>query len=109
MNHLPLHCRQEANTIMVHCRMLDATAQQQQEALGVLGVNIVHGALTYGSDHAAIISYLMDDLNRSRMEVGCPVSASCLCKVAKLHSWVQPANWCHQSSLKGDNDGISEC
>ena len=55
---------------MVHCRMLDATAQQQQEALGVLGVNIVHGALTYGSDHAAIIAYLMDDLNRSRMEVG---------------------------------------
>ena len=61
--------RQEANTIMVHCRMLDATAQQQQEALGVLGVNIVHGALTHGSDHAAIINSLMDDLNRSRMEV----------------------------------------
>lgn len=68
---------------MVHCRMLDATAQQQQEALGVLGVNIVHGALTYGPDHAAIIAYLMDDLNRSRMEVRCPSIACLSCMVCR--------------------------
>lgn len=31
---------------MLHCRMLDGTAQLQQEALGVLGVNFIHGVLT---------------------------------------------------------------
>lgn len=72
----PLHCspyepdcRAEPNTVMLHCRMLDATAQLQQEALGILGVNLVHGALTKAGQHYQILAGLMDDLGRSRIEV----------------------------------------
>ena len=54
---------------MIHCRMLDATAQLQQEALGILGVNLVHGALTKAGQHYQILAGLMDDLGRSRIEV----------------------------------------
>lgn len=41
----------------------------QAEALGILGVNLIHGALTKGGDHYAIVSSLMDDLSRARIEV----------------------------------------
>lgn len=61
--------REEPNTIMIHIRMLDSTAQLQQEALGVLGVNFIHAALTMGSDISRIINSLFSDLSRSRMEV----------------------------------------
>ena len=54
---------------MLHTRMLDGTAQLQQEALGVLGVNFIHGVLTKGSDFGAIIGGLLDELDRDRLEV----------------------------------------
>ena len=41
----------------------------QAEALGILGVNLIHGALTKGGDHYAITASLMDDLSRARVEV----------------------------------------
>ena len=59
----------EPATVMLHVRMHDATAQEQQEALGVLGVNLVHGVLTHGADTRAVISGLLHDLNRSRASV----------------------------------------
>ena len=57
------------NSVVLHIRMLDSTAQAQQEALGVLGVNFVHGVLTNGRDFGAIIDGLMDELSRGRIEV----------------------------------------
>ena len=62
---------------MLHCRMLDNTAQAQQEALGVLGVNLIHGALTKGSRYQDIISGLLEELPRSRMQVSQWCSAWC--------------------------------
>lgn len=59
----------EPNTVMIHCRMLDSTAQLQQEALGILGVNLVHGALSKDGNHYQVLAGLMDDLSRSRIEV----------------------------------------
>lgn len=41
----------------------------QAEALGILGVNLIHSVLTKGGDHYAIIASFMDDLSRSRIEV----------------------------------------
>ena len=49
--------------------MLDGTAQLQQEALGILGVNLVHGALSKAGNHYKVLAGLMDDLSRSRIEV----------------------------------------
>lgn len=59
----------EPNTVLIHVRMLEDTAQLQAEALGILGVNLIHGALTKGGDYYAIISGLLDDLTRLRVEV----------------------------------------
>ena len=67
---------------MIHCRMLDSTAQLQQEALGILGVNLVHGALSKGGNHYQVLAGLMDDLGRSRIEV----KPSILDKFAKKSS-----------------------
>ena len=54
---------------MIHCRMLDGTAQLQQEALGILGVNLIHGCLAKSGQHYQILAGLMDDLSRKRIEV----------------------------------------
>ena len=62
-------CRAEPNTVMIHCRMLDSTAQLQQEALGILGVNLVHGSLSKAGSHYQVLAGLMDDLSRARIEV----------------------------------------
>ena len=65
---LPLH-REEPNQILIHIRMLDDTAQLQQEAVGALGVNLIHGALTCNGNPNKVIGGLLDDLNRWRLTV----------------------------------------
>ncbi len=59
--------------MILHTRMLDSTAQLQQEALGVLGVNFIHSVLFHSGQPAAIIGRLLDDLSRDRIEVVCVV------------------------------------
>ncbi|CAL5223766.1 g6330 [Coccomyxa viridis] len=59
----------EPNTVVMHIRMLDKTAQLQQEAVGVLGINLIHGAFNKGANTAAIIGSLLDELSRARVEV----------------------------------------
>jgi hypothetical protein len=58
----------ESSQIIMHVRMWDKEAVQQQEALGILGVNLVYGALYYHNDVDALISSLMDDLTIERVE-----------------------------------------
>ncbi|MPV85793.1 TonB-dependent receptor [Ostreibacterium oceani] len=55
--------------IIVHARMLDKTAEQQQEALGVLGVNIIYGAYYYSDNPRKIIDSLTDNLEPDRLEI----------------------------------------
>jgi hypothetical protein len=55
--------------IIVHVRMLDRENIQQQEALGILGVNLVWGAFYLWSDPVGLIVSLLDDLGRERVEV----------------------------------------
>ena len=38
------HLRDEDSQIIIHVRMLDSEAALQQEALGIVGVNLVYGA-----------------------------------------------------------------
>jgi hypothetical protein len=54
---------------MIHIRMLDKSAQLQQEAVGVLGINLIHAAFYMGGDTGAIISSLLNELTRARIEV----------------------------------------
>jgi len=55
--------------VIVHVNLKDTTATRQQEALGVLGVNLIHGAYFRHGDPAALIGSLMDELSRERVDV----------------------------------------
>jgi hypothetical protein len=55
--------------IIIHARMWDPYAVRQQEALGILGVNLIYAAFFLGSRCEEIIVALMDNLTRDRMEV----------------------------------------
>jgi hypothetical protein len=61
--------RGEASQIIMHVRMWDKENLQQQEALGVLGVNLVYGALYHHDDLDQFLTTLIDDLTINRVEV----------------------------------------
>ena len=60
--------RGEPSGIIIHVRMLDQDNAEQQEALGVVGVNLLHGAF-YQSQPERIISSLHENLAPERMQV----------------------------------------
>ena len=62
-------CRAEPSDVILHVRLLDATNQAQQEALGRLGVNLLHAALHRWRDPRAMIERLLDDVGRPRLEI----------------------------------------
>jgi len=55
--------------IIVHVRMRDNTAEQQQETLGILGVNLIYAAYYYFEDAEKIIDSLTDNLGIDQIEV----------------------------------------
>jgi hypothetical protein len=55
--------------IIIHAAMLDQVTVGQQEALGLVGVNLVYGAFYFSADPSHLIGSLMDDLTRRRIEV----------------------------------------
>jgi hypothetical protein len=61
--------RAPANEIILHVRMLDAENRAQQEALGILGANLIYGAFYLKNRPDALISSLLDDLSSDRIEV----------------------------------------
>src|SRR2546421_3576780 len=61
--------REEPSQIIIHAHLLDTTAAREQETLGVLGVNLIHGAFFRREDPAASIASLTEDLSRERVEI----------------------------------------
>ncbi len=59
----------EPHDIDIHIRMWDKTNQLQQEALGIIGVNLIYGAFFLSDDTDAFIKSLGDNLGTSRIEV----------------------------------------
>ena len=59
----------EPSDVIIHVRMLDAENLQQQEALGVMGVNLIYGALYLHADPITFVNSLMDNLTSARVEV----------------------------------------
>ena len=59
----------DPSEIIIHVRMLDKESIRQQEALGVIGVNLVHGAFYLHREPEALIRSLLDDLSWERVEV----------------------------------------
>jgi hypothetical protein len=55
--------------IVIHVRMLDAENAAQQEALGIVGVNLVYGACLLHGDPDRLLESLLDGLNTDRIEI----------------------------------------
>ena len=60
--------RAQPSQIIIHVRLLDKLNVDQQEALGVIGVNLLHGAF-YCRQPQKLISELQENLQPGRIEV----------------------------------------
>lgn len=63
------HPRDENSQILIHVRMLDKTNARQQDALGIVGVNLIYGACVYHHEPEKLIESLLDNLTTSRIEI----------------------------------------
>ena len=63
------HPRDEQSRIILHVRMLDSEATQQQEALGIVGVNLLYGAFFLHHDPDMLLESLLDGLSTERIEI----------------------------------------
>jgi|694.fasta_scaffold05464_12 hypothetical protein len=61
--------KSQPNDIILHVRMLDKDNQKQQEMLGILGVNLIYGAMYYTHDPLFLISLLKEGLENEPFEV----------------------------------------
>jgi len=59
----------DASEIYIHLRMLDRENVRQQEALGVIGVNLVYGTFYSHGQPDTLIRSLLDNLTWERVEV----------------------------------------
>jgi hypothetical protein len=59
----------EPSEIILHARLFDTTSTADQDAVGILGVNLCYGAFYHADDPAYLISTLLDNLSRRRVEI----------------------------------------
>jgi hypothetical protein len=58
-----------ASTARLHIGMLDRTNERQQQAVGILGVNLIHAAYYHCGSHEEFLGSLLDGLSLERIEV----------------------------------------
>lgn len=63
------HTKAKASEVIMHVKMLDAENTQQQEAIGLLGVNLIHACYHYAHDREEFVSGLMDGLSTARLQI----------------------------------------
>jgi len=61
--------RDAFSEVIIHVRMLDKETTLQQEALGIVGVNLVHGAFESYTVPENLLATLLDGLSTDRIEV----------------------------------------
>ena len=57
------------NDVIIHVRMLDNENILQQQALGVIGVNLIYGCYYYAKTPETLVLSLMDDLSPERIQI----------------------------------------
>jgi hypothetical protein len=57
------------NDVVIHVNMLDNDNILQQQALGVIGVNLLYGCYNYYENPEKLLLSLLDDLNKDRIEI----------------------------------------
>jgi hypothetical protein len=63
------HPRDRDSRVLIHVRMLDRDNAAQQEALGIVGVNLLYGAFFHYHEPERLIESLLDGLGTHRIEV----------------------------------------
>jgi len=63
------HPGEEPSEIIIHAAINDSESVLEQEALGILGVNLIYGAFYCDCEPKVVIGSLMDGLNRRRAEI----------------------------------------
>jgi hypothetical protein len=63
------HPRDADSQIIIHVNMLDREKEAQQEALGIVGVNLVYGACFLHHEPEALVESLLDGLSTERIEI----------------------------------------
>src|SRR6185295_18716648 len=61
--------RDEHSQIIIHVRMLDSENALQQEALGIVGVNLLHGAFFLFHEPELLMDSLLDGLTTARIAI----------------------------------------
>jgi hypothetical protein len=61
--------RDEASQLIIHMRMLDSDTQAQQEALGIVGVNLCYGCFFLHHEPEHLVDSLLDGLTTGRIEI----------------------------------------
>ncbi|MCB0390829.1 MAG: hypothetical protein KDD58_06055 [Bdellovibrionales bacterium] len=57
------------NEIIIHARLLDRLRLQQQEAIGILGVNLIFAAAYLTDNEGMLVSSIIDNLTTDRVQV----------------------------------------
>ena len=63
------HPHAEPNQVLIHVRMLDTDRVAQQEALGIIGINLCYGCFFHWDNVDALMESLLDNLSTDRIEV----------------------------------------
>ncbi len=63
------HPRDVDSEIILHVRMLDTENALQQEALGIVGVNLLYGAFFLNHEPDQLVESLLDNLSTRRIEI----------------------------------------
>jgi hypothetical protein len=59
----------EYHSVVIHVRMVDNDTHMQQQALGIIGVNLIYGCFNYYTDPEALLLSLMDNLSKSSIQI----------------------------------------
>lgn len=57
------------NDVIIHVRMLDNENVLQQQALGIIGTNLIYGCFYYAKSPETLLLSLMDDLTPDRIQI----------------------------------------
>jgi hypothetical protein len=63
------HPRDQDSQIIIHVRMLDSENALQQEALGIVGVNLLYAAFFLNHEPEKLVESLLDNLTTRRIEI----------------------------------------
>jgi hypothetical protein len=80
----------EPNDLLLHVNLLDASAAEQQDALGVLGVNLLYAARYARESAQAFLGCLLGNLRTERLEI------DVLDFAGPSFAGQDPAAWCLQ-------------